>query len=144
MSPHGRPTARSARLRPDLRLDPHRGRRVPPRGMIAATTSSVMEPTRRPVGRVLSRARVVGHKERVSRPADPSPSPPADAESKASSISPRGANQKCNVISPLIVFDWDDTMLASSWIQSRDLLQATSYDELPADVRQDLANLEQR
>lgn len=53
-------------------------------------------------------------------------------------------NSRAGGVSPLIVFDWDDTMLTSSWIQSRELLQAASYDELPADTRQDLAHLEQR
>lgn len=47
-------------------------------------------------------------------------------------------------ISPLIVFDWDDTMLTSSWIQSRELLQAGSFDDLPLDAQRDLAHLEQR
>lgn len=50
---------------------------------------------------------------------------------------PRGRN-------PLIVFDWDDTMLTSSWIQSRELLQAASYEDLPMDAQRDLAHLEQR
>ncbi|CBJ32771.1 conserved unknown protein [Ectocarpus siliculosus] len=47
-----------------------------------------------------------------------------------------------NKVEPLIVFDWDDTMLTSSWIQVNDLLQAGSYDELPLEVRRDLAQLE--
>ncbi|CAM9357627.1 unnamed protein product [Ectocarpus sp. 8 AP-2014] len=47
-----------------------------------------------------------------------------------------------NKVEPLIVFDWDDTMLTSSWIQVNDLLQAGSYDELPQEVRRDLAQLE--
>lgn len=47
-------------------------------------------------------------------------------------------------VSPLIVFDWDDTMLTSSWIQSRELLQAGTYEDLPADARRSLAHLEQR
>eukprot|EP00752_Nemacystus_decipiens_P013885 g12326.t2 len=45
-------------------------------------------------------------------------------------------------VEPLIVFDWDDTILTSSWIQVNELLQATSYDELPLEVRRDLAQLE--
>lgn len=49
-----------------------------------------------------------------------------------------------NKVEPLIVFDWDDTMLTSSWIQVNDLLQAGSYDELPLEVRRDLAQLERR
>lgn len=61
----------------------------------------------------------------------------SSGESNDCSGDPRGR-------SPLIVFDWDDTMLTSSWIQSRELLQAASYDELPADAKRDLAHLEQR
>ncbi|CAM9519830.1 unnamed protein product [Ectocarpus sp. 13 AM-2016] len=51
-------------------------------------------------------------------------------------------NGDLNKVEPLIVFDWDDTMLTSSWIQVNDLLQAGSYDELPLEVRRDLAQLE--
>lgn len=47
-------------------------------------------------------------------------------------------------VEPLIVFDWDDTILTSSWIQVNELLQAGSYDELPLEVRRDLAQLERR
>lgn len=47
-------------------------------------------------------------------------------------------------VEPLIVFDWDDTVLASSWIQIRELLQAESNEDLPEDVRRELAVLEQR
>lgn len=47
-------------------------------------------------------------------------------------------------VDPLIVFDWDDTMLTSSWIQARDLLQAGSYDDLPECARRELAHLEHR
>lgn len=47
-------------------------------------------------------------------------------------------------VEPLIVFDWDDTILTSSWIQVNDLLQAVSYDELPPEVQRDLAPLERR
>jgi len=47
-------------------------------------------------------------------------------------------------VEPLIVFDWDDTILTSSWIQVNDLLQATSYDELPPEVQRDLSQLERR
>ncbi|CAN0062046.1 unnamed protein product, partial [Scytosiphon promiscuus] len=46
-------------------------------------------------------------------------------------------------VEPLIVFDWDDTILTSSWIQVNELLQAGSYDDLPLDVKRDLAQLEQ-
>lgn len=42
------------------------------------------------------------------------------------------------------MFDWDDTVLASSWIQLRELLQAESNEDLPEDVRRELAVLEQR
>ena len=47
-------------------------------------------------------------------------------------------------VEPLIVFDWDDTILASSWIQLRALLQADCNEDLPAEARRDLAILEQR
>lgn len=47
-------------------------------------------------------------------------------------------------VEPLIVFDWDDTILTSSWIQVNELLQAGSYDDLPLEVKRDLAHLEQR
>lgn len=47
-------------------------------------------------------------------------------------------------VEPLIVFDWDDTILTSSWIQVNELLQAGSYDDLPLEVRRDLAQLERR
>lgn len=47
-------------------------------------------------------------------------------------------------VEPLIVFDWDDTILTSSWIQANELLQAGSYDDLPLEVRRELAQLERR
>lgn len=76
------------------------------------------------------------------------------AASDASAVAdrkPRANNTDKNMsaggdrkVEPLIVFDWDDTILTSSWIQVNELLQAGSYDDLPLDVKRDLAQLEQR
>lgn len=60
--------------------------------------------------------------------------------SKSSSSSGPGEQK----IEPLIVFDWDDTILTSSWIQVNELLQAGSYDDLPVEAKRDLAHLERR
>lgn len=64
----------------------------------------------------------------------------AKAVSKSCSSSGPGESK----IEPLIVFDWDDTMLTSSWIQVNELLQAGSYDDLPVEAKRDLAHLERR
>lgn len=67
----------------------------------------------------------------------------ADLPTKSCS-SFRCASSPGKDVEPLIVFDWDDTVLASSWIQLRELLQAESNEDLPEDVRRELAVLEQR
>lgn len=72
-----------------------------------------------------------------------SPTPGMSTSSAASSIR-KSASEEQNKVEPLIVFDWDDTILASSWIQVRELLQAGSYEDLPSEARRDLAHLEQR
>ncbi len=62
----------------------------------------------------------------------------------ASSAACANADAADRKVEPLVVFDWDDTILTSSWIQANDLLQASSYDELPPEVQRDLAQLERR
>lgn len=90
----------------------------------------------------------------LRRRADLMVPPAAASEAAASSADrkPRAKNTDKDMpaaggdrkVEPLIVFDWDDTILTSSWIQVNELLQAGSYDDLPLDVKRDLAQLEQR
>ncbi|CAB1109861.1 unnamed protein product [Ectocarpus sp. CCAP 1310/34] len=86
--------------------------------------------------------------QRMMMPAESEPARVAGVSNKhlkhqsCNTESSSGNGDVTNKVEPLIVFDWDDTMLTSSWIQVNDLLQAGSYDELPLEVRRDLAQLE--
>lgn len=44
---------------------------------------------------------------------------------------------------PVIIFDWDDTLMSSSWIDRAKLLQRDSFAELPTPLQQQFATLEE-
>ena len=43
----------------------------------------------------------------------------------------------------MIIFDWDDTLMSSSWIDRAKLLQTDSFSALPAPLQQQFATLEE-
>lgn len=84
------------------------------------------------------------HKQGVIMPAEATVGGSSRSKQQHQQQQPSSDAARDRTVEPLIVFDWDDTILTSSWIQVNELLQAGSYDELPLEVRRDLARLERR